>query len=586
MESKPTGSWKSVKDPMPAFDRLLPSSALSLAVVSCLFAQTAARQPPPVGGPQEAVATFKSKVNLVMVPVVVRDREGRAAGGLGREDFQLFDKGKPQVISAFSVEEPGSPVAVHRESSAANTARKPPAAAAPPSIPSRYIAYLFDDIHLRTGDLMRVRDAAGRHMSASLQATDRAAIFTTSARTTLDFTDDRAKLQETLLRLTPQSITRSPVPGCPDVSYYQAHLILNLHDAEAAAAAKQEALLCMQFGGRDAAKVAEQMARMAANHALAGGDVETHQSLAVVTDAIRRLSVMPGTRSIILASPGFLAPFTHDKGGIMDHAIRSNVVISALDARGLYAGGTDASRPSGSIASARIKAQYEIATAQVQADVLAEFAAGTGGTFYHNNNDLDEGFKQVAALPEYLYILGFSPQSLKLDGRYHDLKVIVKSQSHLSVEARRGYYAPKFLASAEDQGNQEIATALYSRQEMREIPAEMHTQVVKSSAATAKLDVLVNVDIRQMSFRKEEGQNRNDLMVAWGLFDRNGNYVTGDQRRIEMRLRDETLRNPQAPGVTVKTSFNVKPGSYLIRLVMRDAEGQMMTAQNSAVEIP
>src|SRR6266851_2807956 len=52
-------------------------------------------------------ATFKAKVNLVLVPVVVRDSQGRAIGNLKQENFQLFDKSKPQVISKFSVEKSG-----------------------------------------------------------------------------------------------------------------------------------------------------------------------------------------------------------------------------------------------------------------------------------------------------------------------------------------------------------------------------------------------------------------------------------------------------------------------------------------------
>src|ERR1700691_75398 len=58
----------------------------------------------------DAPATFSTKVNLVMVPVVVRDGKGKAIGTLQKEDFQLFDKGKPQVISKFSVEKAGEVV--------------------------------------------------------------------------------------------------------------------------------------------------------------------------------------------------------------------------------------------------------------------------------------------------------------------------------------------------------------------------------------------------------------------------------------------------------------------------------------------
>src|ERR1700710_2630217 len=53
---------------------------------------------------KEAPATFKSGVNLVPVTVVVRDSKGHAIGTLGIEDFLLFDNGKPQMISKFSVE--------------------------------------------------------------------------------------------------------------------------------------------------------------------------------------------------------------------------------------------------------------------------------------------------------------------------------------------------------------------------------------------------------------------------------------------------------------------------------------------------
>jgi hypothetical protein len=52
-----------------------------------------------------------------------------------------------------------------------------------------------------------------------------------------------------------------------------------------------------------------------------------------------------------------------------------------------------------------------------------------------------------------------------------------------------------------------------------------------------------------------------------------------------MRLKDETLARLSGP-ITVKTSFDVKPGSYLVRLVVRDTQSQMMAAENGAVDIP
>jgi hypothetical protein len=115
---------------------------------------------------------------------------------------------------------------------------------------------------------------------------------------------------------------------------------------------------------------------------------------------------------------------------------------------------------------------------------------------------------------------------------------------------------------------------------------ELHTQFFKSSDVNAKLSVLARIDVRQLRFRKADGRNLDILTVASGLFDRNGNYVTGMEKTVDMHLRDETLAVKLNSGITVRSGFDVAPGSYFVRVVVRDAEGQKMAALNGAVEIP
>src|SRR5580658_8216902 len=99
----------------------------------------------------DAPATFSTKVNLVMVPVVVRDAKGKALGTLQKEDFQLFDKGKPQVITKFSVEKAGEaviPAEVATDDAALEESVAPASPAAPAApIAQRFVIYLFDDVH-------------------------------------------------------------------------------------------------------------------------------------------------------------------------------------------------------------------------------------------------------------------------------------------------------------------------------------------------------------------------------------------------------------------------------------------------------
>jgi len=171
-------------------------------------------------------------------------------------------------------------------------------------------------------------------------------------------------------------------------------------------------------------------------------DRETRVSLSVLKDLVRRMSIMPGQRIIILISPGFLTfQESEEKSDIFDRAIRANVLINSLDARGLWVDPMlDASR-SGSGNPA--KQQYARDAASAQADVLAEMAYGTGGTFIQNNNDLDGGMRELAAAPEMYYVLGFSPQNMRLDGSFHALKVSLKPPAGMNPQSRKGYYAPK-----------------------------------------------------------------------------------------------------------------------------------------------
>ena len=75
-------------------------------------------------------------------------------------------------------------------------------------------------------------------------------------------------------------------------------------------------------------------------------------------------------------------------------------------------------------------------------NIMAELAAGTGGIYFHNSNDLEGGFHRLTAAPAYLYLLEFSAGNVKQNGSYHRLKVKV-NQDDLTVQSRKGYIAPK-----------------------------------------------------------------------------------------------------------------------------------------------
>jgi hypothetical protein len=272
----------------------------------------------------------------------------------------------------------------------------------------------------------------------------------------------------------------------------------------------------------------------------------------------------------------------------VDRATRANVVINTIDARGLYTPdlGDIANPTQINGRTAGYKSSYAVAAQFAQEDVLAQLADGTGGTFFHNRNDLDEGMREAGAAPALSYLLGFSPQNLKLDGSYHTLKVTLTNKQKFGLQARHGYYAPRSVADPAEAAKEEIREALFSQEEIRDLPLDMQTQYFKKDQAEARLAVLTHLDLKAIRFRKALGRNNDELTIVTAIFDENGNMVTSGSKVIEMKLLDATYARLSRSGFTVKSSFDVKPGTYLVRLVVRDSEGAQMAARNGAVVIP
>ena len=286
---------------------LTAAGAQSLPPVPATAPGTAQTTPPvdknaPEITQKEAPAVFKTRVDMVSVPVVVRDSKGHVVATLTKENFQVFDRGKPQEIIRFTVEKSGEQTAKAAKTVDATPTEGEPAGT--PDIPERFLVYLFDDMHLRFEDLARSRDAAGRQL-AKLAKTDRAAIYTTSGQNQVDFTDDIDKLHADLLLIRNRSIS-SPagMAQCPDVSYYMADRIINYDDGAALGVATQEAMACLNLPSQ-AQSAAGATAQSVAQQVFDAGQQETHVTLAVLKDVVRRMSAMPGQRIVVLISPGF-----------------------------------------------------------------------------------------------------------------------------------------------------------------------------------------------------------------------------------------------------------------------------------------
>jgi VWFA-related protein len=533
---------------------------------------------------EDTSATYKLNVNLVLVRVVVRDAQGKAVGNLKKDDFQLFDNRKAQVISTFSVETPRS----HVETATSESKGKSESGAGDGGtspvvqLAQRFVALFFDDVHLEDSQAIETKQAAIKLLS-SVAATDRVAIFNSSGHFEQEFTSDRDKLVAAIQQVAPHPIgTRNPNADCPPLTYYQAFQIAEGGDPFARQVALADLPNCTVAPSN--ISQAKMMVNALASTVAAEGEQEERVALRNLDSVVRRMSILPGQRVIVLISPGFyVAPTTREQNDLIDRATKADVVVNALDARGLYTSGVYDAANRGHVD--QFSTEFRQTEESVMQDVLASVAYGTGGEFFHHRNDLDQGLVQLAEQPAVSYVLGFSPRELKLDGKYHALKVSLSSKTSWTLEARRGYFAPLASDNPDKVAYEQIDQALTSQDELRELPLQCETQIFKNGNQ-ARLSVVARIDTKSLKFRRVDERYHDNLKVVMALFDNNGNFLSGMERGITLQLKDTTLAALNKTGIRVKLNFDTKPGTYLVRVVVRESEGAQLGATSQGVVIP
>ena len=394
-------------------------------------------QPPtvPDGG-----NTLHVDVNSVLIPVIVRDSQGRSVDDLQKQNFQILDDGKPRAVSRFLVETRGTPQPP--ETSATPQPATPKPAPGQTALPDRVTVFLFDDMHMTYEDLAHVETAAKNTLSVALTGSNVAAVVSTSGKINSGLTRDPAKLSEALIALRPQGVYRSDSTECPKINYYQADLIVNKHNNDALQdAIKQVMTVCnpnLPFN------LAQGVAETTARRVLTVGRQDVLATYSSTAEIVRRMAKLPGQHTMILVSSGLL-PIEEEartaESRLMNLAAQSNVSISALDARGLYTTSLTASEDMRNRDPIQVSdfRQSEMKAAE---DSMGELAYGTGGDFFHNSNDLEAGFRKLEAEPETVYLLELPLGAVNPDGAYHHLTVKV-DRDHVRVQARKGYTAPK-----------------------------------------------------------------------------------------------------------------------------------------------
>ncbi len=526
---------------------------------------------------------LRTETRLVEAGVVVRDSRGRAVPGLQRGDFEIRDGGKPRAITVFAVNT-AIPAAA-----AAAPAKRSPADPPPPEVRPRFVGLLFDDVNSDLGEFRPAQLAAERFVKEGMSAGDRVAVFTIGRAQVLPFTTDAGTLIEAIegLRIRP---FRASGNGCPEFTPFDAYLIAERMDPQSIEIKVAEARRCLNLPpARGQSSISRTDPLVLSVISQANGVWQqvrriSQSTLGTIRSVVDYMALMPGSRMLLLASSGFLSGgLEGEQNDIISRALNGAVVINSLDAKGLYT--IDLGEiPRGGDVQSIIRMQLLGTRPKEEGNnPLVYLAQSTGGRFFHNSNDLNLGFQELAVLPEITYVLGFAPDPVP-DGKFHKLSVRLTAANRYSVQARPGYFAPKEAPVAsipERRIDREVLGAAV----LTELPSRLTTRAGALDNGKTGVAMAVSLDLKQLRFAERSGARTQKITFIAALLDEQGVFVTGRESVIDMAFKESTYARLLEQGVNAAVQLEAPPGIYRLRCVVEEAGESRVSTFTERVEI-
>jgi VWFA-related protein len=540
---------------------------LFVIVVMATLAPTAQQAPPRPPADQPPI-TFKVEVNYVEIDAVVTDKQGNFVRNLTKDDFQVFEQGKPQTISNFSLVD--IPVEKFDPPLFRSKPVEPDVRSNRKEFDGRVFVIVLDDLNTAFSRSSRVRAAARQFIERYLGANDVAAIVQTGGAKASgqEFTSSRERLlravntfsgqkerSATLEKIDEYNRTRgmgmSGAPRDPSeaLRVYKARntftALKNVADYMAGIRGRRKAVVFFSEGVDY--DIYDQI-----NNTYAS-DVRSYGQDAIAA------------------------------------ATRANVSFYAVDPRGLSgvedAGDISSLPDDPSLGLGVGSLQREMQMAQ---DSLRTLASETGGFAALNSNDFSGSFGRIIQDNSSYYVLGYYSNDAKRDGQFRSVSVRVRNPG-LEARSRKGYVAPKGRPPAGTPPPPGIAASVAMREAL-DSPVPVTGLGLTAFAASmagapgakekASVLVVVELDGGALKFKEEKGLFANDVEVAILAMDESGKVRDGAKDTAELKLRAETHAAVLKNGIRLTRRLALPPGRYQLRIGARETGGGLVGSVN------
>ncbi len=553
--------------------RFASGAVVALAAIAALEAQ----QAPPTPPDQPAV-TFKVAINYVEVDASVFDRDGQFVPNLKKEDFEVFEDGVRQEVTAFTqvnipIERPEPPPLQ------AKTVIEPDVVSNVRPFEGRVYVIVLDDKHTAALRSPLVKRAATQFISQYMAANDMAAVVTTGGQLSAgqEFTSNKRLLLRAVNNFMGQKIRseteerldeyqrQSSVPTGPSGSNISS--VNDPRDMER---------------GYDA--------RMA---------LETIANVSNFVGSIRgrRKAIVWFSEGIDYDIYNFqkreASTITEKMKDVIATATRSDVSIYSIDPRGLTSLADESINVSGGFPNDPLlnlsMQSFQDSLRRAQ-DSLRSLSEETGGFAAVNSNDFTNAFTRVVKDNSGYYVLGYYPKDERRDGRFRRIQVKV-NRPGLEVRSRRGYTAargkaPERKTVAGDQTSPEVRDALLSPLPLSGLRLHAFAAPFKGTAPNTDVAVTVEAEGGSFGFTEKDGRFVSDLEVSTIAVDYQGKIHGGDRNFVNFALKPENKPLFIATGVRVATRLHLPPGRYQIRVAAKEGGTGRVGTINYDIDVP
>ena len=523
-----------------------------------IFAQSSEQ----VTNTPQAGFTLKANAELVLTNVVARDtKTGELVTGLKQSDFKVFENGKEQQIDSFDFEsvDMATPLkeAMVSGLAAGPTGSKAVVVAKPEELRNhRLIVMFFDLTSMQPEDLKRSVDAAQAFLKTKMQPADLVALVSLGDTLNVDqdFTADKNAL-----------INEAGAYNGTEGQGFAQGASSNTNQVEDTAAYTPDE---SEYN-----------------------DLNTDRELFALRAISQSLAKINEKKSLLYFSGGISRDGIENEASLrsaINAAVRADLAIYSVDTRGL-----EAVTPLGDASTGSLRGQSgfngSALTTNMNAnfasqEVMATLSSDTGGKAFLDSNDFAPAFAQVQKDDSAYYAIGFHSTNPARDGKYRKLTVKI-NRPGVKLEYRPGYYAPAdFRHSGKEDREQELEDQLASDLPATEMAVYMNAMYFRLDENRFFMPVSLVVPGSQIPFVKGGDKDKATLDIIGAVIDEAQRPVGRVRDTVKLNL-DPALQARQK-NIQYTTSFNLPPGKYQLKFVVRENQTGRMGSFIADVSLP